>query len=121
MHKPTPPKATLPNLADSHLPPLEIAIDARCQFAVNCGAQAAMAFFGEDQAITLHAHLPASLAHFLEYSRRTATAIGADFGESVKGCTDAFCAGYLGRIQQELRIMRPGKPCARQAVLFTLH
>ncbi len=82
-------------------------VDVRYQFAVNCGAQSAMVFFDEDQAITLHAHLPASLGYFIQQTRRGAAALGVDFSEMSKACTNAFVAGYLGRIQQELRIMRP--------------
>lgn len=86
---------------------IALAINARYQFAVTCGAQSATAFFEEDQAISLHAHLPASLAFFTEQARLGAAALGLDYIDYIKPCTDAFVAGYLGRIQQELRIMRP--------------
>jgi hypothetical protein len=102
--------ATLPNLSGANLPPVALSIDARYQFAVNCGAQSAMVFFEEDQAITLHAHLPASLAYFMRQSRLGAEALGIDFSETAKECSNAFVAGYLGRIQQELRLMRPSPP-----------
>lgn len=107
MHKPNFQQATLPHPSGAHLPHVTLSIDARYQFAVTCGAQAAMVFFEEDQAITLHAHLPASLAYFLTRSRLFAAALGADFSDSAKACADAFVAGYLGRIQQELRFIRP--------------
>lgn len=106
MHKPAYQPATLPHPSGAHLPHVTLAIDVRYQFAVTCGAQAAMVFFEEDQAITLHAHLPASLGYFLKQSRLGAAVLGVDFSESAKACTDAFVAGYLGRVQQELRIMR---------------
>jgi hypothetical protein len=102
-------------LTGANLPRIELAIDARFQFAVNCGAQSAMVFFEEDQAISLHAHLPASLAYFLQESRRGALALGVDFSETAKECQNAFVAGYLGRIQQELRIMRPSQQHAASA------
>jgi len=86
---------------------ISLTINARYQFAVTCGAQSATAFFEEDQAISLHAHLPASLAFFTEQARLGAAALGLDYIDYIKPCTDAFVAGYLGRIQQELRIMRP--------------
>jgi hypothetical protein len=102
--------ATLPNLSGANLPPVALSIDARYQFAVNCGAQSATVFFEEDQAITLHAHLPASLANYMLQSRLGAEALGIDFSETAKECSNAFVAGYLGRIQQELRLMRPSPP-----------
>lgn len=84
-----------------------LTIDARYQFAVTCGAQSATAFFDEDHAISLHAHLPASLAFFTEQARLGAAALGLQYSDYAKACSDAFVAGYLGRIQQELRIIRP--------------
>jgi hypothetical protein len=121
MHKPAYQHATLQHLAGAHLPHVELAIDARYQFAVNCGAQSAVVFFEEDQAISLHAHLPASLAYFLQESRRGALALGVDFSETAKECQHAFVAGYLGRIQQELRIMRPSQQHAASASKSALY
>nr|WP_315467282.1 hypothetical protein [uncultured Undibacterium sp.] len=86
---------------------ISLTINARYQFAVTCGAQSASAFFEEDDAVSLHAHLPASLAFFTEQARLGAAALGLDYSDYIKPCTDAFVAGYLGRIQQELRLMRP--------------
>jgi hypothetical protein len=86
---------------------IALKIDARYQFAVTCGAQSATAFFEEDHAISLHAHLPASLAFFTEQARLGAAALGLQYIDYAKACSDAFVAGYLGRIQQELRIIRP--------------
>jgi hypothetical protein len=107
MHKPNQQQATLPHPSGAQMPHITLPIEARYQFAVNCGAQSATVFFDEDQAITLHAHLPASLGYFLRQSRLGAAVLGVDFSESAKACTDAFVAGYLMRLQQELRIMRP--------------
>ncbi|MFZ6747245.1 hypothetical protein ACO0LC_28855 [Undibacterium sp. JH2W] len=53
--------ATLPNLAGTHLPPVKLLIDANYQSAVDCGVRAAQAFFNEDEAVSLHAHLPACI------------------------------------------------------------
>ncbi|MFZ6688478.1 hypothetical protein ACO0K0_12095 [Undibacterium sp. SXout11W] len=107
MHKRSFQAATLTNIDGNHLPPVETQVDARYQMAVTCGAQAAIAFFGEDHSVSLHAHLPASLAYFLKQSRLSAAALGVEFEDYRQACTDAFVAGYLGRIQQELRIIRP--------------
>jgi hypothetical protein len=121
MHKSLSQHATLPNLTGAHLPPVELSIDARFQFAVNCGAQSAIVFFEEDQAISLHAHLPASLEYFMMQSRRGALALGVDFSETAKECQNAFVAGYLGRVQQELRIMQPSRQTAASASRSAFH
>lgn len=99
--------AVLPDVFGSKKPSVFVSIDARFQFAVTCGAKSASTFFEEDDAISLHAHLPASLAFFTEQARLGAAALGLQYGEYAKACTDAFVAGYLGCIQQELRRMRP--------------
>lgn len=99
--------AALPNAFGSKRPSVFVSIDARLQFAVTCGAQSACAFFEEDEAISLHAHLPASLAFFTEQARLGAAALGLSYSDYAKACTDAFVAGYLGYIQQELRRIRP--------------
>ena len=99
--------AVLPDALNGTPSQILLSIDSRFQFAVTCGAQSASAFFEEDDAISLHAHLPASLAFFTEQARLGAAALGLDYLDYIKPCTDAFVAGYLGRIQQELRIIRP--------------
>lgn len=108
-------KAYLPHINDKHFPEVILPIDARFQFAVTCGAQSASAFFEEDDAISLHAHLPASLAFFTEQARLGAAALGLQYSDYAKACSDAFVAGYLGYIQQELRVMRPCKQSAPHA------
>lgn len=99
--------AILPDTVHGEPSSILLSIDARYQFAVTCGAQSATAFFDEDHAISLHAHLPASLAFFTEQARLGAAALGLQYSDYAKACSDAFVAGYLGRIQQELRIIRP--------------
>lgn len=99
--------ATLPKIDGRDSQIVLKAIDIRYQFAVNCGAYAACAFLEDDDSISLHAHLPASLEFFSEQARLGAAALGLDYLDFIKPCTDAFVAGYLGRIQQELRIIRP--------------
>lgn len=99
--------AVLPDMFGSKHVSVLVPVEARFQFAVTCGAQSACAFFAEDEAISLHAHLPASLAFFTEHARLGAAALGLPYSDYAKACTDAFVAGYLGYIQQELRRMRP--------------
>jgi hypothetical protein len=108
-------RAQLPDSPCERLPHIALPIDARFQYAVDCGVIAACAFFDEDQSITLHAHLPASLEFFLRQTRKGAAALGVNFSDTSQAIADAFCAGYLGRIQQELRIMRPRQPHAHHA------
>jgi len=99
--------AYLPNPVGANLPHVSLSIDARFQFAVTCGAESATAFFYEHPEITLHAHLPVSLGYFIQQAKQGAVALGVDWQGRDKEITDAFLAGYLGRIQQELRIMQP--------------
>ncbi|MEB0029310.1 hypothetical protein QN372_00965 [Undibacterium sp. RTI2.1] len=106
-------QATLPNLSGVHLPPMALAIDARYQFAVDCGAYAAMIFFEEHPDIALHTHLPASLACFQENLRHRVAGLEVAIHGRDQPVVDAFVAGYLGRIQQELRTMQPAPQSAR--------
>lgn len=108
-------KASLPHPNGRHFPSLVLTIDARYQFAVTCGAESASAFFHEHPEITLHAHLPASLEYFLRQARVGAAALGVEWAGRDREITDAFLAGYMGRIQQELRIMRTPNPPEQRA------
>ncbi|MBI3283421.1 MAG: hypothetical protein HYZ65_01015 [Burkholderiales bacterium] len=113
MFNPSHQPAILPNISGAHLPPLALPVDACYQGAVDCGIRAAQAFFNEDEAVSLHAHLPACLHHYLQLVRQACAVL--EFSETVwqqheQASRDAFCAGYLGRIQQELRSMRAPPP-----------
>ncbi|GAC1607465.1 MAG: hypothetical protein NVS3B3_10360 [Aquirhabdus sp.] len=105
-------QANLPNLAGMHLPPVALAIDSRYQFAVDCGAYAAMVFFEEHPDIALHTHLPASLACFQQNLRHRVASLDVVVNGRYQPVIDAFVAGYLGRIQQELRTMKPASRSA---------
>lgn len=115
MHNPSINYAMLTDISGLHLPPLTLQIDARYQMAVSYGAHAAEAFFNEDTANSLHKHLPASLAHFLNQSKQSALLLGISFDGFRQALSDAFIAGYMGRIQQELRLIRPSPPRQRYA------
>jgi hypothetical protein len=71
--------AQLPGSPCDRLPHVALPIDARFQYAVDCGVIAAQAFFYENEAVTLHAHLPASLEFFLRQTRKGAAALGVNF------------------------------------------
>ena len=110
--------ATLPDPAGAGLPAMTLPVDARYQQAVDCGVRAAQAFFCEDDAISLHAHLPACLHHYLQMVRQACALLASAetvWQQHEQASRDAFCAGYLGRIQQELRLLRPSPPRQRHA------
>jgi hypothetical protein len=113
--------AQLPDSMSDRLPHVALPIDARYQTAVTCGAIAASAFFLEHESVTLHVHLPASLHYFLQQTRLAASALGIESGQTSQSLSDAFVAGYLGKIQQELRIMRPRQPQAHHASGNAVH
>jgi hypothetical protein len=96
--------ALLGNLAGPGLPPIALNIAADYQFCVDAGVYAAEGFFDDLTAIGLHDHIALSMHTFM----RSAGAVIADAGDrssvTAQGCTDAFAAGYLGRVQQELRL-----------------
>lgn len=96
--------ALLVNLAGAGLPPVALNISAQYQFCVDAGVVAAEGFFDGLADIGLHDHIALSMHVFMR-SVRSGTAFAGDVAPvTVPGCTDAFAAGYLGRIQQELRL-----------------
>lgn len=107
MSKPMHTQAAIPHPSGKHSPDMPVPVDTRYQVAVTCGAHAASGFMAEDASVSLQAHLPASLAFFLRQSKQSADVLGVAFDDYRQALTDAFVAGYLGRIQQELRLIRP--------------
>lgn len=99
-------QASLRNLVSPNLPPVMLNIPVEYQFCVNAGVLAAEAFFDEITAIGLHDHIATCMHAFLRPVRSSTAAAGGMSPSVLQGCTDAFAAGYLGRIQQELRIFR---------------
>lgn len=96
--------ALLANIAGPHLPPVALNISSRYQFCVDAGASAAVGFFDDLTAFGLHDHIAYSM-HVFSSSVRAGMAASGDYAPSkMQACTDAFAAGYLGRIQQELRM-----------------
>ncbi|GGC98725.1 hypothetical protein [Undibacterium terreum] len=96
--------ALLANLIGPHLPPVALNVSARYQFCVDAGACAAVDFFDDLAAVGLHDHIALSLQAF-NRSLRAAARQNPEFASiGAQACTDAFAAGYLGRIQQELRL-----------------
>ena len=96
--------ALLANLAGAHLPPMALNVPAQYQFCVDAGASAAVGFFDDRAAVGLHDHIACSM-HVFTSSVRVGMAVHDDISPgAMRACTDAFAAGYLGRIQQELRV-----------------
>lgn len=100
--------ALLKNPSGAHLPPVALNVSAEFQFCVDAGACAAACFFDDMTAVGLHDHVAISMHGFLqslESAIATDTAAtGLWLRERKQRCVDAFGAGYLGRIHQELRL-----------------
>jgi hypothetical protein len=100
--------ATLVNLNGPALSPVQLNIAKRFQFCVDAGAAAATGFFDELTVVGLHDHIALSMHMFMRSVHSTDdSSNGMPLTPlATQGCTDAFAAGYLGRIQQELRSFR---------------
>lgn len=82
------------------------------QFCVDAGASAAESFFDELAAVGLHDHIACSMHVFTASVRSAMAATGDKSPASMQLYVDAFAVGYLGRIQQELRLFH-GKDTGR--------
>lgn len=94
--------------------PLEIPIEF--QFCVDAGAAAALSFF-DDPAIGLHDHIALSMHWFMESSTKVQLDGLREPSDFARSCTDAFAAGYLGRIQQNLARFSDALRTCRSAAL----
>lgn len=102
--------ALLKNLHGAHLPPVALSVPGELQFCVDAGVSAAVCFFDDMTVVGLHDHIAVSMQSFL-HSLECAIARETESNkewliERKQRCVDAFGAGYLGRIQQELRLFR---------------
>lgn len=96
--------ALLANLAGPHLPPVALSVSAQFQFCVDAGASAAVGFFDDLAAVGLHDHIACSMEVFMSSVRVGMAAMDDQSPAMMQACIDAFAAGYLGRIQQELQL-----------------
>jgi hypothetical protein len=101
--------ALLENLGGPHLQPVALSVSARYQVCVDAGVAAAVVFFDELADFCLHDHIACSVSVFTETARASLAKSGDSSHERVRACVDAFTAGYLGRIHQELRFFRDGE------------
>lgn len=110
--------ALLPNLVGAHLPPTALNVSAEFQFCVDAGRSAAIDFFDDLAAIGLHDHIALALSGFVSSIRAAIVAGEIPTLISMQACTDAFAAGYLGRIQQELRLFHGDQPFSVHQAAF---
>lgn len=100
--------ALLPNLDDSPLSPEALSVPRELQFCVDAGVSAAACFFDAMTAVGLHDHIAESMQAFTrsidDVIAHEAALAGHWLIRHKQRCVDAFGAGYLGRIQQELRL-----------------
>lgn len=106
MHSQLKAPALLANLAGHHLPPVALSVSSQYQFCVDAGASAALGFFDDLAVVGLHDHIACSMHVFISSVRAGLAAIDDYPPATIQECTDAFAAGYLGRVQQELRLFQ---------------
>lgn len=99
--------AYLPHLAGGHLPPLELATSAHYQPYVTAGAAAACDFLANITCVRLQSHMAKAFLAVSALLENDVTSFGMMPGASSHHCADAYLAGYLGRLQQELTLLRP--------------
>jgi hypothetical protein len=96
--------ALLVNLAGAHMPPVALSVSSKYQFCVDAGVLAATAFFDDLAAVGLHDHIACAMQVFASSPSMGWVATNARPPSQMQACIDAFAAGYLGRVQQELRL-----------------
>lgn len=108
MTNPTEKCAVLLTAGEEGLPVIALAVPVEFQFCVDAGAAAAYRFFDDRTTVGLHDHIAVSMQAFMHSIRTTHAPCAQLIPGAVEwnGYTDAFAAGYLGRIQQELRCIR---------------
>jgi hypothetical protein len=109
--------ALLANLAGPHLPPVALSVSSQYQCCVDAGAAAAVGFFDDLAAVGLHDHIACSMQVFTSSVRGGMAAVRDDSAATMQACIDAFAAGYLGRIQQELRLFHGESAGRNQAAM----
>ncbi|MET3134767.1 hypothetical protein AAKU55_005069 [Oxalobacteraceae bacterium GrIS 1.11] len=111
------PPALLVNLAGSNFPPVALSVPAKYQFCVDAGVSAAVGFFDDLAVVGLHDHIACSMHVFTSSMRDGMAATGDLSPAKMQDCIDAFAAGYLGRVQQELRLFHGERVGRNQAAI----
>ena len=96
--------ATLDNLGGNHLPPVLLNVDRNLQGCVDAGVYYALHFFDDLTQCGLHDHIALCTHEFLGQINQTLAAQNHANPLNQQLCINAFVAGYMGRIQQELRL-----------------
>lgn len=96
--------ATLPSIVGRHFPPDVLTISADFQFCVDAGVRSAAYFFKEPNIRSLQDLMAASVRAFINKLKQLLAEQGDSRPFNQQYFIDAFVAGYLGRIQQELEI-----------------
>jgi len=100
--------AQLPHPRSAELPSMVIDVPAELQFCVDAGACAAAYFCADITKVGLHDHIAVSMHAFMLSLESSIVAASPKNGqwlcERKQHCIDAFGAGYLGLVQQELRL-----------------
>lgn len=100
--------AFLGNCDSPNLPIVTLNIPAQYQFCVDAGASSALAFFDDSATVGMHDHIAYSMQAFMGSVHAVLARAGKGAPSTAQACIDAFAAGYLGRIQQELRLFHSG-------------
>jgi len=105
MTNPTEKCAVLLTTGEQGLQLIALSVPVELQFCVDAGAAAAYKFFDDRTTVGLHDHIAVSMQAFMHSMQSTHEPCAHVAPGAVEwhGYTDAFAAGYLGRIQQELR------------------
>lgn len=119
MTNPTGKCAVLLTPGEQGLPVIALNVPIELQFCVDAGAAAAYRFFDDRTNVGLHDHIAVSMQAFMHSMRSNQEPCAQLAAEKVgwQGYTDAFAAGYLGRIQQELRCIRAQAQAGATALL----
>ena len=96
--------ALLANLAGHHLPPAALSVSSQCQFCADAGASAAVGILDDLAVVGLPDHFACSVQVCISSARAGLAAVDDYPAEAMQACIDAFATGYLGRVQQELRL-----------------
>jgi hypothetical protein len=100
--------AVLESLRGPHRPPVALPVSADYQFCVDAGVLAGAGFLEDLALFCLHDHIAVSMRAFVLGLERAWSAprdaCDAWPASRRQACIDAFAAGYLGRIQQELQL-----------------
>ncbi len=107
----------LPNIGGPHLAPLALSISSEYQSCVDAGAMSADVFFENIATVGLYDHIACSMQVFISSTKSSVVTAPICAPTMLKSCVDAFAAGYLGRVQQELQMFQDAQGGGSQSVV----